>query len=525
MRVDDLTIALRARAAWEATDLGIALVRRHAGRIFAAWLILALPAFVLVNLAALAIDATWMAAFVLWWLKPLFDRIPLYVLSRAVFGEVPSLRETLLAQRDWGWRGIAPWLLWRRFHPGRAMLLAVDLLEGSTGETRAARVRVLARGGGSPNVMLTVIGVHLEAMLAVSIVLFGLMFVPTEFLTESARAVWETLIQHPPRWAQVCANACVWVATTVVEPFYVGAGFGLYLNRRVQLEGWDIELAFRRIASRLAATASALLAVIALALPLHAHATDPAPAPPAAEAAASPADDATAPAADADAPTTLQAMFGAAHREDSAPFEAAVKRAYASEELGAKRQVQVWRRKHADDREDAPDEAPAWLRAIGETFGFIARFGAWILLAALVAVLLVTHRRWLPWIAACLPLRRDADPLRIEDEVVPAALPDDVPAAVRALLRTGRTRDALALLYRASVERLSTMLGTPLPPGATESDCLRRARALPDAGAGARFSRVVRAWQSVAYAQRVPPPDEIEAILDEWIGAAPGVAS
>jgi hypothetical protein len=31
-----------------------------------------------------------------------------------------------------------------------------------------------------------------------------------------------------------------------LEPFYVAAGFGMYLNRRVELEAWDIEQEFRR---------------------------------------------------------------------------------------------------------------------------------------------------------------------------------------------------------------------------------------------------------------------------------------
>ena len=38
----------------------------------------------------------------MWWLKPAFDRIPLYVLSRAVFGDVPTTRQTLHAQRQLG---------------------------------------------------------------------------------------------------------------------------------------------------------------------------------------------------------------------------------------------------------------------------------------------------------------------------------------------------------------------------------------------------------------------------------------
>jgi hypothetical protein len=36
------------------------------------------------------------------------------------------------------------------------------------------------------------------------------------------------------------------VAVACLEPFYVAAGFGLYINRRVELEAWDIEQEFRR---------------------------------------------------------------------------------------------------------------------------------------------------------------------------------------------------------------------------------------------------------------------------------------
>jgi hypothetical protein len=31
-----------------------------------------------------------------------------------------------------------------------------------------------------------------------------------------------------------------------LEPFYVAAGFAMYLNRRAQLEAWDVEQELRR---------------------------------------------------------------------------------------------------------------------------------------------------------------------------------------------------------------------------------------------------------------------------------------
>jgi hypothetical protein len=40
-------------------------------------------------------------------------------------------------------------------------------------------------------------------------------------------------------------------AVALVEPAYVAAGFALYLGRRTVLEGWDIELEFRRLSDRI----------------------------------------------------------------------------------------------------------------------------------------------------------------------------------------------------------------------------------------------------------------------------------
>jgi hypothetical protein len=87
---------------------------------------------------------------------------------------------------------------------------------------------------------------------------------------------------------------------------------------------------------------------------------------------------------------------------------------------------------------------------------------------------------------------------------------------VRECLREGRARAALALLYRAAVERLADTSGAPLPPGATESDCLRHARRLRDTRYAELFSRIVRSWQGVAYAQQTPSTDDIETMLTHW---------
>ena len=77
MRAEGLSIALRARTPWEATDLGIALVREYAAPIWRAWACVVLPTALLLGLMCHMLGNVSVASLLLWWLKPVFDRIPL----------------------------------------------------------------------------------------------------------------------------------------------------------------------------------------------------------------------------------------------------------------------------------------------------------------------------------------------------------------------------------------------------------------------------------------------------------------
>ena len=132
MRIDQISVELRPRSSWEAVELGTALVRTHARAIWIPYVLLTLPMFAALCAAFAWFDQLEWAGVAYWWLKPVFDRVPLFVVSRAVFGTVPSVRETLAAQRTWGWRWMPHYLTWRRLSPYRSLFLPVDLLEGGT---------------------------------------------------------------------------------------------------------------------------------------------------------------------------------------------------------------------------------------------------------------------------------------------------------------------------------------------------------------------------------------------------------
>ena len=147
---------------------------------------------------------------------------------------------------------------------------------------------------------------------------------------------------------------------------------------------------------------------------------------------------------------------------------------------------------------------------------FIGEWGLWLVVGVLVLALLATARYWWPWMRgisgarALLPDAPQSDAL-----VLPEALPDDIATAARALWREGRPRHALGLLYRASVESMSQRADIALPPGATEAECLRASRRMPQAEDRHAFARIVRTWQYAAYAERLPGEDEFDALVGE----------
>ncbi|AJC46791.1 DUF4129 domain-containing protein [Xanthomonas sacchari] len=551
MRIERLDVVLRARSAWEAMELGSALVRRHAGAIWKPWLLITLPLFAVLNLGAWAIDALWLAPLLLWWLKPVLDRIPLFVISRAVFGDVPRVRDTVRAQGAWGWRTLIGYLTWRRLSPARSVFMPLELLEGASASQQRERRRTLGGAIYGHALLMASVFATFEGMLSLACIATIFLFVPIDLLPETARAAWSLIGQQTPVWADIGFNAIAWLAMTLIEPFFVGAGFGLYLNRRTQLEAWDVEMALRRMAARLRATAPlALLCVALLAAPAAAlraqPATGTAPVQTAAErdvpaAAEHDGDGETDVDSDADAaagskadaahaadgqhhgarPVPLDEVFDTVPAAD-ARFARAADRAYADPLLTAKRTIGYWKKRNPDEPPKPDDKQQdltafgKWMKAAAQAIAFVGKWGMWVLAGILLLVLLLTARHWLPWMRGTGRRRATVATAPEHTPVLaPQPLPDDVATVARRAWREGRHRDALALLYRASVATLCERADLVLPPSATEAQCLRAAQRLPDDADRGLFARMVRVWQHAAYAGRLPEDSAFDALVDD----------
>jgi len=244
----DIALELRPRNAWEAMDLGLAMLQRW-------WRLVYLPHVILIGallsvalLAAWRLDKPWLALALLWWLKPVYDRLVLHVLSRAVFGEVLATRTALGGVREWLASGILVALTFGRFDLARSFNLPVRQLEGQRGAAARERRVILGRRARGNAVWLTVVCLHFEAVLYWSFGMAATLLLPASGL--DARDFMDA-VRSGEAWtyADVIAYAA---ALLVLEPFYVAAGFALYLNRRTLLEGWDLEVALRRLAARFA---------------------------------------------------------------------------------------------------------------------------------------------------------------------------------------------------------------------------------------------------------------------------------
>lgn len=533
VRIDHLDVALRARSGWEAMELGTALARRHARAVWGSWLLASAPLFVLFNALAWWLDGFAWASLAMWWFKPLFERAPLYVLSRGIFGETVGARAALAAQRHWGGTGFWGYLGWRRFSLLRSLCLPVNLLEGNAPAQRASRRRAVAAGAAGPAILLALICLGFELVLVLGAIAAVFMFIPLELLPDSWRAAWAMISVETPPWADLLLNLLSWLAAALVGPFYVGAGFGLYLNRRTQMEAWDVEIALRRLRERLLPAASTLALLLCLALPLapaHAQDADADTARQVADEARAAGqtdanegeDDGEAANAANDPANAAAGIFGE-QQVDTAGFRQAVNRAYEDPLQRPVRQATEWKpiddatgEKKAGKKDTKDDKAGQKHGERNRGLKLLARvaeWGLWALLGGVVLVLLLTARLWWPWLRGA-GRRTPKDAPRVQEEAVelPVVLPPDVATQAGLLWDQGRPRQALALLYRASVRTLVERTGNALPPGATEAQCLRASRRMPQPADRELFARIVRMWQYAAYGGRLPTRDEFDGL-------------
>jgi len=480
VRLEDLTVALRPRQAWEASDLGCALVRRDFGRILSLWAATVLPVWLV--LALLLHEHPAFFPFAVWWLKPLYDRLPLHFISRAAFGSRPDFFDTWKSWPRLWLRFFFPALLWRRLSLMRSFILPIWMLEGLTRKPLQRRAHDLSYDGANAAIRLTWVFIKLE--LAVFI---GLLTLTSFAMPESglpAISEWIDGTVDVER-LQITAAFYWWtsfwylIAITIVEPFYVGAGFGLYLNSRSKLEGWDIDLAFRKTAQRLRQLVRPATVLLCLALtlsltltssPLLAQSTNPPPDP------------------------NGNALAAEILAEPDFTIHTQSQRVWVS-------------------NQSPTDSNNSLLRLIllGLTY-----LGLTVGLVALIILLIRWAARFRPPALPALPPQFQKPTLIMGLEITPESLPSDLLGAARVAWLSGDPKEALSLLYRGALSALINRHALPIRPSDTENDCLQQVLQHQTPPLAQYFRTLTQVWTRTAYANLAATAPEFEALCRDW---------
>lgn len=482
MQLEDITINIRPRTPWEAMDLGLRLIQVYWRPLYRGWLVVTLPLFLLFNL--LLPDTMWLAGLLLWWLKPFYDRVVLHILSRELFGESITVRALLGNLPRLLRTGLLLNLTLLRLAPARSFTLPVWQLENLKGKSRRERLRILMARTTGRAYSLIFVCINVELIMLLS--LYGVIYM---MLPQNSgfEAFSPFLAEDPPYWSELASNGLYLLAMSIVEPFYVAAGFMLYINRRTELEAWDIELVFRRLAQRLQGLATAALLVLVVALGLGRM-----PSVQAAESSAAPL------------PATESGRV--------------IEEILASDDFATTRSVSLWLPKDLElsgGEEELEDEALfPWLPVLMAD-------GLKLLLILLViglGIYLFKNRQ--SWLGSLSDrdTRETKPPVTLFGlDLQPESLPDDIADEARRLWTSGQGRAALSLLYRGSLSRLVNDHRLAVDDSMTEGDILQAARSARLQGEMVTFlSRLTCVWQRLAYAHRTPTEPEILDLFEHW---------
>ena len=514
MQVESLAVALRKRSNSEAIDLGFALARRWFLRLWSVWLIGALPVFLVTICLILFVENQYIGSIAFlffWWLKPLYEQPILYILSRQLFSESISFHYIFKDYFQIIKPQLPALLLWRRLSLSRSFNNPVAMLEGLIKKERRTRLNILHSQQSNSSQMLTIVCVHLEVLLYLALLAFAYMLIPTEFTDDD----FFDLLVSEGIVLDLIANISYFIAISVIAPFYVAAGFSLYITRRTKLEGWDIELAFKRMHNRLSnlspiksTIGNAHLASLAIILCLFTQLYIP--------------------TAEADQQIATSSTLSEKRVITKEVSKETIQLVLEKEDFGEVTKENQW--VYVGYDEENSEEPPEWLEKFfkwlfgdfvkeDKNIGLqILEFLIWIAIAGLIIWLFRKYSHWMDWInTEPKPQGNRSIPNKIMGmDITQESLPEDILNTVNELLNQKLYREALSLLYRASLAAIVQYGDIEIPSSATEQECSRLVTQARNKNEASYFEALTRTWILLAYGDRIPSEQTLAQLCDDW---------
>ncbi len=499
MDLEQVTAEIRPRSHWEAADLGCAMVRKNYGTLILHWCLTVLPLQIVIFI--LLRDYPLWAWTLVWFLKPLYDRVPLFFLSRSLFGEKPNTKDLFRELPKLWTRRIIWALTLGRLSPSRSFTLPVSELEGLRGKAYSQRVRLLARHGDGVALKILLACVHLEFLLGISMASLIYGMVP-ETMRPNAEGWLQDLMVLETSFSAtyyIIAAVLYLLSMMLMEIFYVGAGFGLYVNSRTITEGWDIELAFKRIRERVQGSSGSIIAVIVgffvfLSPPLK--------------------------ACDYYVDGVIEKVL---ESEDFEVKTKIVKVAMESDSDPSKPSENGWFSRFLEWL-FGPSSSSSSSSGGPGALSFVDVLGNALFWFAIVAA--VSYLGFLIYKNRHIFMSQGADYSDVKEEtktrtvvgldVTPESLPQDLVTTAREAWNSGDHHLALSLLYRGAISRLVQNEGIEIEESDTEYDCVRRVKEHAELRKSSYFHQLTMGWVQLAYGKRAPNDAEMGNLLEAW---------
>jgi hypothetical protein len=490
MNIEKMTVNLRVRSSSQALDLGAQMLRNWAFQIYMPFALILLVTYVL--LVPLFYQAPWAVFLIIWFFKPVWDHIPLYVLSRRFFGEETTVPKTLSNWLPFLRPGLVLSLFWYRLNPFRAMILPVIALEGQTGKQRKRRLKITLHSLHTHLLLLIIACLALEtfilflSLLAAPDYLF-MRGILTQFSNE-----YELVFQH-------FFVFCWLVAFMISEPFYIACGFSLYINRRTNLEAWDLELLFRRMAKNAQTASKVALFLVAALLSFQVI---------------------TAPSARADEPPARWE-----HSPNAAPDTA--EEILAQPPFSEKEVIEEWRLKPQFQPDNNPNQSSQsdfselfpGLQSLVNVIAKISLVIIAIAIIALIAFAIIRVRsgqdlRFWRRKGAVKPLEELPEFLAgVHEEITQE---ERVVVRAQALWQEGKARAAMSLLYRGGLLKLITSGQVQVKKYHTEQECQQQIKEQIGGPLAHYFENLTHHWIYTAYAHQNPQAMTFQDLCQGW---------
>jgi len=462
--------AFRRKDSKEAADAGLLLWRQNLTAFIPFY---AVPFWIFAFLLRIILPANlqYLSWLTVWLTKPLFDRLILHVISIRFFEPNADYKRL---RKDTGknmLRGLAGDLLWRRFSPLRSVMMPVRVLEKNIKSSRsvAQRKKNLEKGGIGFCFFLTVWGIASEAALLIGEVLFTAVMM--EFIAQnfiySIESFMDLEIWFFAAW---CFNLML------VETIYVCMGFSLYINSRIETEGWDIEIIFRNIAEKLKGgdkiTAIIILLSMCLFLPVNTSAQDRA--------------------------------------AQEIPLET-LKTILDSPDYGSAEETWGIRFKNRQEQQSEEIEFDSTLmQRLQQVFAYTLRLILIIIIACLLVFLIIYFKKF----------KRNNKNMsdNFTEDIIFNPNEEDPKLLMEKAVnfhKQGKIRLAWGYCTAASVQSWSLYRGLSFPVNATESECADIVKEKSDNSREAdSFCKYIKNWIYLAYAGKIPPEGSFEEAVN-----------